>query len=66
MRKKLITAIPPDEILKIKEISKARVEIRIREVEVYFGMSRWRIVIDGSDEEVEKFMGVLMRSRAGG
>ncbi|HHI00518.1 MAG TPA: TIGR04140 family protein, partial [Thermococcus litoralis] len=27
MRKKLITAIPPDEILKIKEISKARVEI---------------------------------------
>jgi len=66
MRKKLITAIPPDEILKIKEISKARVEIRIREVEVYFGMSRWRIVIDGSDEEVEKFMGVLMRSRVGG
>ncbi|RLF82295.1 TIGR04140 family protein [Thermococci archaeon] len=66
MRKKLMTVIPPDEILKIKEISKARVEIRIREAEVYFGMPRWRIVIDGSDEEVEKFMGVLMRSRAGG
>lgn len=29
-------------------------------------MPRWEIVIDGSDEEVEKFMGVLMRSRAGG
>ena len=66
MRKKLITAIPPDEILKIKEISKARVEIKILEAEAYFGMPRWRIVIDGSDEEVEKFMGVLMRSRAGG
>ncbi|ACS89538.1 MULTISPECIES: TIGR04140 family protein [Thermococcus] len=66
MRKKLITAIPPDEVLKIKEISKAKVEIKIREVGLYFGMPRWMVVIDGSDEEVEKFMGVLMRSRAGG
>ncbi|HHH99921.1 MAG TPA: TIGR04140 family protein [Thermococcus litoralis] len=66
MRKKLITAVPPDEILKIKEISKARIEIKIWEAEVYFGMPRWEIVIDGRGEEVEKFMGVLMRSRAGG
>ncbi|KUK18313.1 TIGR04140 family protein [Thermococcus sibiricus] len=66
MRKKLITAIPPDEVLKIKEISKAKVEIKIREVGLHFGMPRWMVVIDGSDEEVEKFMGVLMRSRAGG
>jgi len=36
----LITAVPPDEILKIKEISKARIEIKIWEAEVYFGTPR--------------------------
>ncbi|WP_175059011.1 TIGR04140 family protein [Thermococcus sp. 2319x1] len=66
MRRKLITAIPPDEILKIKEISRAKVEIKIREAEAYFGMPRWEIIIDGSNEEIEKFMNVLMKSRAGG
>jgi len=66
MRRKLITVIPPEEILKIKESSKARVDIKIREADAYFGMPRWEIIIDGSNEEIEKFMDVLMKSRAGG
>jgi len=36
----LITAVLPDEILKIKEISKAKVEIKIWEVDAYFGTPR--------------------------
>ncbi|USS40726.1 TIGR04140 family protein [Thermococcus aggregans] len=66
MRKKLITALPPEEILRIKDTSKAQVKIKIREVEAYFGVPRWEVVIEGTEEEVEKFMNVLMRSRGGG
>jgi len=66
MIKKVITALPPEEILRIKESSKARVKLEIREAEPYFTIPRWEVVIEGTEEEVEKFMNVLMRSRAGG
>ncbi|HIH72820.1 MAG: hypothetical protein PWP49_1854 [Thermococcaceae archaeon] len=66
MRRKLIVAIPPEELLKIKENSKAKIRVEIQEAEPFFGMPRWEIVVDGSSEEIEKFMNALMRSRAGG
>lgn len=66
MRKELITAIPPDEIELILKKSGAKVELVISEAESFHGMPRYRVLLKGTDEEIEKFMDVLRLARAGG
>ncbi|NJE42001.1 TIGR04140 family protein [Thermococcus sp. GR6] len=66
MRKELITAIPPDEIELILKKSGAEVELIISEAKPFHGMPRYRVLLEGADEEIEKFMDVLRLARAGG
>jgi uncharacterized repeat protein (TIGR04140 family) len=62
----LITPISPQEIEEILRRSGAEVELEIRETAPFHGMPRWEIRVKGSPQEIEKFLSILMRSRAGG
>ncbi|NJE04662.1 TIGR04140 family protein [Thermococcus sp. M36] len=66
MRRELITAIPPAEIGAILEKSGAEVKIEIGEAEPFHGMPRYRLTIEGTEEEIERFMETLRLARAGG
>lgn len=66
MKRELVTAVPPEEIQEILEKSKANLYLCIKEGEPFYGAPRWKVVLKGSQEEIEKFMEVFMRARAGG
>ncbi|ASJ12593.1 TIGR04140 family protein [Thermococcus thioreducens] len=66
MRRELITAIPPGELREILGKSKAGVSISVEEAEPFHGMPRYRLTIEGTEEEIERFMETLRLARAGG
>ncbi|MCD6559855.1 TIGR04140 family protein [Thermococci archaeon] len=66
MKKSITTAVPPEELLEIIKKSKANIRIRIEHGEKFHGMPRWNVLIEGSEDEVEKFMDSLRKARAGG
>ena len=66
MRREFITAVPPEEIREIALASGASVSLKIGEAEPFHGMPRYRVVVEGEEWEVERFMRHMMRARAGG
>ena len=66
MMREIITAVPPEELGEIAEKSGARVSLTVEKAEPFHGMPRYRVRIEGPEEEVERFMERLMHARAGG
>lgn len=66
MKRSITTAIPPGELFEIIKKSEADIMVRIERGEEFYGMPRWNVVIEGSEDEIEKFMNFLRRARAGG
>ena len=66
MKRRFVTALPPEEITRIAKTTGNRVILHIEESEPFHGMPRWRVVVEGSPKEVMEFMEKLKLSRAGG
>ncbi|ASJ09335.1 TIGR04140 family protein [Thermococcus siculi] len=66
MRRELLTAVPPEEIREIAGKAKAEVSLNFEDAEPFHGMPRYRVTIEGPDDEVERFMERLRLARAGG
>ena len=66
MMKEIVTAIPPEELGEIAEKSGARVSLTVEKAEPFHGMPRYRVRIEGAEEEVERFMEQIRLARAGG
>ncbi len=66
MKRELITVIPPGELREILRKSGAGVSISVEETEPFHGMPRYRLIIEGTREEIERFMETLRLARAGG
>ncbi|WP_297093018.1 TIGR04140 family protein [Thermococcus sp.] len=66
MRLQITTAIPPGELGEILRKSGARVSISVEETEEFHGMPRWSVLIEGVEDEIQRFMETLRLARAGG
>ncbi len=66
MRLEVITAIPPEEIREIARKSGAEVNLEFGNAEPFHGMPRYRVVVEGREEDIRKFMEKLRLARAGG
>ncbi|AIF70106.1 hypothetical protein PAP_08625 [Palaeococcus pacificus DY20341] len=66
MIKEILTAIPPNELMEILKKANVNLNALIEESEPFHGMPRWKVTLEGSEEEIEKFMEVLRLARAGG
>jgi uncharacterized repeat protein (TIGR04140 family) len=66
MRRELTTAIPPEEIEAIVKEKGLKVKLKFEDAEPFHGMPRYRVVIEGDKEEVDRFVRRLMLARAGG
>ena len=66
MRLEIITAVPPEEIRLIAEKAGAGVNLEFEDAEKFHGMPRYRVIVEGPEEEVGRFMERLRLARAGG
>jgi len=66
MRLQITTAIPPHELEEILKKSGAGVSITVKDAEPFHGMPRWNVTVEGTEDEVERFMETLRLARAGG
>ncbi len=55
MRREFITAVPPGEVREIALAYGASVSLEITEAESFRGMPRFRVVVEGEEEELTSF-----------
>jgi uncharacterized repeat protein (TIGR04140 family) len=66
MRREILTPIPPGELEEIRRRSGAGVKLAFLEVVVKNKIPLNRLLIEGSKDEIKRFMESLMRARSGG
>jgi len=66
MRREILTPISPTELEKIRERSGAEVKLTYLEKIERNGITLNRVLIEGSPDEIERFMEKLRLARAGG
>ncbi|AMQ18762.1 TIGR04140 family protein [Thermococcus peptonophilus] len=66
MKLEILTPIPLEELEELRRRSGAEVSLRLLEVTRRNRIPLNRVLIEGEEGEVKRFMGSLMRARAGG